>query len=82
MFRPGIIDPRPAQYRERVNSLSVRDLAESARWGLHLSNEEYDSLLMLNADTLGHHDPELSSKYWKKFMKHPVSKPYRIQEKI
>lgn len=82
MFWTGIIDPRPAEYRKRVNRLTVRDLAESARWGLHLSSVEHESLLIANADTLGHHDSELSSKYWKKFMTHPASKPYRIQEKI
>jgi len=82
MFKPGIIDPRPAENRKRVNSLTVRDLGESARWALHLSSEEHDSLLRMNPDTLGHPDGRLSDMYWKKFIEHPASKPYRVQEKI
>jgi hypothetical protein len=82
MFRPGIIDPRPAEYRQRVNTLAVRDLKDCARWGLHLSTEEHDSLMAANPDTLGHPDHNLQDKYWHQFMTHPASKPYRIQSKV
>ena len=81
-FRAGIIDPRPAHYRAQVNTLTVRDLKDCARWGLHLSNEEYHSLVTNNPDTLGHHDNAIQAKYWKEFIAHPVSKPYRIQDNI
>jgi hypothetical protein len=82
MFQTGIIDPRPAEFRKRVNTLSVRDLQDCARWGLHLSTEEQYSLLLRNPETLGHPDQEIASKYWKQFMSHPASKPYRVQEVI
>ena len=82
MFRPGIIDPRPAEYRKRANSRSVRDLKDFARWGLHLSTEEHESLLRNNPETLGHPDHALQDKYWKQFINSPASKPYRIQEHI
>jgi len=82
MFRTGWIDPRPAQYRKRVNELSVRDLKDCARWGLHLSTEEQQFLMARNPDTLGHDDDAIRQKYWKLFIGHPASKPYRIQDKI
>ena len=82
MFRPGIIDPRPAAYRAEANTLTVRDLKDCGRWGLHLSDIEYMSLLSANPDTLGHSDRKLQDKYWKQFIAHPISKPYRVQENI
>ena len=82
MFRPGLIDPRPAEYRKRVNTLKVRDLKDCARWGLHLSQEEHAFLVARNPDTLGHDDQAIADKYWALFMGDPASKPYRIQDKI
>ena len=82
MFKQGVIDPRPAEYRKRVNAHSVRDLKDCARWGLHLSDVEYQSLLILNRDTLGHNDEEIAEMYWKLFMGDPASKPYRVQDNI
>ena len=82
MFRAGIIDPRPAEFRLQLNSRLVRDLKDCARWGLHLSTEEHESLMLANPDTLGHDDQKLRETYWKRFMAHPASKPYRIQANI
>jgi hypothetical protein len=82
MFQTGIIDPRPAQERARLNRLAIRDLKDCARWGLHLSELEHDSLVRLHPDTLGHDDKALSDGYWKLFISDPASKPYRIQAKI
>jgi hypothetical protein len=82
MFQAGWTDPRPAEYRKRVNTLTVRDLNDCARWGLHLSTEEHAFLMSRNPDTLGHDDQHIASKYWQLFIGDPVSKPYRIQENI
>ena len=82
MFQTGWIDPRPAEYRKRVNTLRVRDLKDCARWGLHLSHEEYAFLVARNPDTLEHDDQAIADTYWNLFMGDPASKPYRIQDKI
>lgn len=81
-FIASFIDPRPAAYREQVNRLAVRDLKDCARWGLHLSDLEFEHLQRVNPDTLGHDDQRLRESYWKAFIAHPSSKPYRIQERI
>jgi hypothetical protein len=82
MFYAGWVDPRPAEYRKRVNTLVVSDLTDCARWGLHLSTEENAFLIARNPDTLGHDDQEIASMYWRLFIGDPASKPYRIQEHI
>ena len=82
MFRPGIIDPRPAEYRKRVNGLIIRDLKDFARWGLHLSDIEHASLMSNNPDTLGHPDQQLQAKYWKDFTTSLASTPYKVQGKV
>lgn len=79
MFVTGYIDPRPAATRLDLNRRTIRDLGESSRWSLHLSEGELAWLEAHNPDTLGHHDEKLRAGYWKKFMAHPDSKPYRVQ---
>jgi len=81
-YRTGFIDPRPAEYRKRVNTIALNDLRDCARWGLHLSDLEHDWLTRMNPDTLGHDDSKLHDMYWKDFVNDPASKPYRIQEHI
>ena len=82
MFKPGIIDPRPAEARKRAKVLVVRDLKDFARWGLHLSDIEHDSLMANNPDTLGHPDQQLRSKYWKDYTTSMASAPHKVQGKI
>lgn len=82
MFKTGLIDPRPAAYRKKVNGIALRDFKDWGRWGLHLSEEELASLKIKNPDTLGHDDQRIAASYWKKFIASPESKPYRIQENI
>ena len=79
MFHPGLIDPRPDKYRQRASTLDVRDLKDFARWELHLSDIEFDSLVRQNPDTLGHPDARLRQKYWHTFTSHPASRIYRVR---
>jgi len=81
-FVTGFIDPRPAEYRKKLNRLTIRDLADSCRWGLHLSEDEHAYLRRNNPDTLGHPDQAIAKACWKEFLNHPSSKPYRVQEVI
>lgn len=59
----------------------MRDFAEhSARWALHLSEEEMAYLENNNPDTLGCvQDPRQYKAEWAKFVAHPESRPFRVQ---
>ena len=79
----GYIDPRPAEYRKKLNLLMPRDLEGIGRWGLHMSEEEYNFLVAANPDTLGIvGDSKLHDKYWKEFLCSRASIPYRVREHI
>lgn len=75
------IDPRAQVTRNQLRSLDIRDFAEkSARWALHLSEEEYQYLERMNPDTLGClSDPALYKAEWSRFINHPDSQPFRVQ---
>lgn len=75
------IDPRAAETRSQLQRLEIRDFEEkSARWALHLSEEEMRFLENSNPETLGClSDPHQYKTEWAKFIAHPESKPFRVR---
>jgi hypothetical protein len=74
------IDPRAEVTRSQLRRIDIRDFAEkSARWALHLSEEEMAYLERYNPDSLGCiADPALYKAEWAKFINHPESKPFKV----
>jgi len=81
-YKTGWIDPRAALTRKKLRSKKLNDLADTMRWGLHMSEQEADWLAFHNPETLGCSDTKLRSGYWKHFIMSEASIPYRVQEKI
>lgn len=68
-----------AQTRANLRKQNIRDACnKTLRWSLHLSEDEYDSLVYLNPDTLGNPDQQLNDKAWDDFINHPVSSVFKV----
>lgn len=76
-------DPLAARTRRRLRAAGrPRDVDGVGRLAVHLSDWEYDQLIELNPETLGHDDPVLAKLYWRDFVTSPACACFRVNERV